>query len=147
MSCADIDCKKISLIEAATTPLGRRCCPHGSRAITPAKKKSQGQKDIEEFVRGKNPPDDKKNTSEDTRNILEKVAQDGTSAGGKPGDDEEGGGSGTGDSDNCTGCDKAGDIGCELGKLSCEFTSSMGDSMPLIAIGIGAVIVLLVVLR
>lgn len=112
------------------------------------KRQTQGDRDADTLRRLYNPPQSKKNTSEDSRNLIQKVIDDGPSAGGKPGgtpDDPDG--SGTGDSDKCTGCDKVGDIGCELGKLSCEFTSSMGDNLPMIAIGIGAVLVLFLVIK
>lgn len=63
----------------------------------------------------------------------------------KPGNDYND--KGTGPSPKCDGCDKAGDIGCELEKLSCEFTGAAGDNLPMIAIGIGAVIVLFLVIK
>ena len=117
-------------------------------SLVDPKRQTQGDKDISELLRGKNPSKSKKNTTEDTRNILEKVQQEGPSAGGKPGgtpDDPDG--SGTGDSDKCGGCDTAGDIGCELGKFSCEMTSSMGDNLPYIGIAIGGVLVLLLAMK
>lgn len=43
MSCADIDCKKLNLIQIQADPLARRCC-QGNRAITPAKPKSKPTK-------------------------------------------------------------------------------------------------------
>ena len=109
------------------------------------KRQTQGDKDADTLKKLYNPPKSKKNTSEDSRNLIQKVIDDGVGAGGKPGgtpDDPDG--KGTGDSDKCTGCDKAGDIGCELGKLSCEFTSSVGGMAPM-AILVGALIVFIVV--
>lgn len=109
------------------------------------KRQTQGDKDATELIKAYNPPKNKRNTSEDKRNILQKVADEGVSAGGRPGGTpSDPDGSGTGDSDKCTGCDKAGDIGCELGKLSCEFTSSMGE-MGIPAILIGALIIFIVI--
>jgi hypothetical protein len=144
MSCADVKCSSKNV----SPTLRARCCGVNRGGITPAtpKKKSQGQKDIEEFVSGKNPPKDKRNTSEDTRNVLEKVFQEGIGAGGKPGDEQGKGGGGTGDSDKCSGCD-AGNIGCEIGKLSCEFTSAMGDQLPFIAVMTGALIIFIISMR
>lgn len=82
----------------------------------------------------------------------------GTGSGGSAG-----GGGGTPASKVCGGCN-AGDIGCELGKLSCEFTNSaknwwdgLGESvnkgtggmglLPIIAIGGGLLIVVLLARR
>lgn len=110
------------------------------------KRQTQGDIDATILRKAYNPPKSKRNTSEDKRNILQKIADEGISAGGRPGDEQGKGGGGTGDSDKCSGCN-AGDLGCELGKLSCEFTSSMGDNIPMIAIGLGAVLVLFLVIK
>lgn len=59
-------------------------------------------------------------------------------------------GGGTGASKNCGGCD-AWNIGCEIGKLSCEFTSSFGNALSnpwlLGGLGVVGVIILVVVLK
>ena len=75
--------------------------------------------------------------------------------GGSSGSSGKGGG--TSASTNCGGCD-AGNIGCELGKLSCEFTKQLGNAgnstfgvigpyIPLIAIGGGALLLILLLKR
>ena len=142
--CAKVNCSNKKNLSNTLTV---RCCGSKAAPVAP-KPKSQGQKDMEEFVRGKNPSKSDRNTKEDTRNVLEKVSQEGEKAGGRPGgtpDDPDG--SGTGDSGPCSGCDTAGDIGCEIGKFSCEITSSLGANLPLLAIGGLAVVVLIIVLK
>lgn len=123
--CSKVKCGSMSVLQQAGNP----CC---------------GSKNLAHPIRA--PGTTKRNSETDTRTIIQKVQQDGPSAGGKPGDEEGRGGGGTGDSAKCKGCD-AGNIGCEIGKLSCEMTSAAGDSLPMIALGVGAVIVLLLVLK
>ena len=70
---------------------------------------------------------------------------------------------GTSESENCGGCDPN-DIGCELGKLSCEFTGGlrnwwdgMGSSfgkgfsefgmLPMMALGLGGLIVIAIIMK
>ena len=71
-------------------------------SLVDPKRLTQGDKDISELIKKKNPPTNKKNTKDDTRNIVEKSLQDGPGAGGKPdgkgGVVPVGGGGGTGDS-------------------------------------------------
>lgn len=123
MSCADVECNKMSNAQKAFNP----CC-NGSRAITPAKKQKDNRSTVQKVAEGEY---GKRGGRTDDADQSSKADNN----------------TGTGDSDKCTGCDKAGDWGCELGKLSCEFTSAAGDKLPIIALAVGAVIILLVALR
>ena len=119
------------------------------------KRQTQGDRDADKLRRAYNPPKSKKNTTDDKRNIIQKVIDEGTSAGGKI---PAGGVGGKSAGDNpgknpASGCPNPGD-GDVLGaiwKPLCELghgvQAGTENSLPMIAIAVGAVIVLVMVIK
>lgn len=125
-------------------------------SVVDPKHQTQGDKDATKLINAKTNPLDEaargaiKGAQKQLGSEGYKLnKQFGTTGTGSP----TGKGGGTPGSKNCGGCD-AGNIGCELGKLSCEFTkvagdtlNDAGDNLPMLAIGIGAVIILFMVIK